>query len=584
MTFMKFRFLSTLFLSLTLSVVLVAQPRAQMKESTREMTVSARYMLVPASDKGSMARLTLTMDGESLLGEPQTIRLASAESATYWIPVDMADKMGKQVTVTITGGEADGVRFADSIPMEYDEQYRPKYHFTPYFGWTNDPNGMVYHDGEWHLAFQSNPYGTTHSNMHWGNAVSKDLMHWENLPLIVAPDSLGAIFSGSSVVDANNTAGFGKDAIVAIYTSAGRMQRQSIAWSNDRGRTFTKYEGNPVLADPAHRDYRDPKVAWIDDKWVMSLATGEVITFYGSKDLKNWEKLSEFGRGIGSHAAVWECPDLLRMEYNGEEKWVLLVSINPGGPNGGSVTQYFIGDFDGKEFHADPLPYPLWIDWGVDNYAGVTFGNVEGRHVFMGWMSNWNYSNFTPTRYYRNAMTLPRELSLKHNGNHLFLASRPAAEVYAAHKQATEPVDIKVKGKAYIGDLMDGFDGAYGMTMRLTPKGNGEYGFRLCNSLGEYAEFRFDPAEGTLTLDRSKSGKVDFSERYITTPIVTPVPEAKSYELELYVDKHSTELFINDGDVVFTNCVFPNESYDSIEFFSDGKTLKAEDVTVYKME
>ena len=548
------------------------------------MTVSARYMLVPASDKGSMARLTLTMDGESLLGEPQTIRLASAESATYWIPVDMADKMGKQVTVTITGGEADGVRFADSIPMEYDEQYRPKYHFTPYFGWTNDPNGMVYHDGEWHLAFQSNPYGTTHSNMHWGNAVSKDLMHWENLPLIVAPDSLGAIFSGSSVVDANNTAGFGKDAIVAIYTSAGRMQRQSIAWSNDRGRTFTKYEGNPVLADPAHRDYRDPKVAWIDDKWVMSLATGEVITFYGSKDLKNWEKLSEFGRGIGSHAAVWECPDLLRMEYNGEEKWVLLVSINPGGPNGGSVTQYFIGDFDGKEFHADPLPYPLWIDWGVDNYAGVTFGNVEGRHVFMGWMSNWNYSNFTPTRYYRNAMTLPRELSLKHNGNHLFLASRPAAEVYAAHKQATEPVDIKVKGKAYIGDLMDGFDGAYGMTMRLTPKGNGEYGFRLCNSLGEYAEFRFDPAEGTLTLDRSKSGKVDFSERYITTPIVTPVPEAKSYELELYVDKHSTELFINDGDVVFTNCVFPNESYDSIEFFSDGKTLKAEDVTVYKME
>ena len=371
MTFMKFRFLSTLFLSLTLSVVLVAQPRAQMKESTREMTVSARYMLVPAADNGSMARLTLTLDGKSLLGEPQTIRLASAESATYWIPIDMADKMGKQVTVTITGGEADGVRFADSIPMEYDEQYRPKYHFTPYFGWTNDPNGMVYHDGEWHLAFQSNPYGTTHSNMHWGNAVSKDLMHWENLPLIVAPDSLGAIFSGSSVVDANNTAGFGKDAIVAIYPSAGRMQRQSIAWSNDRGRTFTKYEGNPVLADPAHRDYRDPKVAWIDDKWVMSLATGEVITFYGSKDLKNWEKLSEFGRGIGSHAAVWECPDLLRMEYNGEEKWVLLVSINPGGPNGGSVTQYFIGDFDGKEFHADPLPYPLWIDWGVDNYAGV---------------------------------------------------------------------------------------------------------------------------------------------------------------------------------------------------------------------
>lgn len=570
--------------SLLLCASIMAQPRAQMRESKREMTATARYMLVPAADKGSMARLTITANGESLLGEPQSIRLASAESATYWIPIDLADWQGESLTVTIMGGEADDIRFADSIPMEYDEQYRPKYHFSPYFGWTNDPNGMYYLDGEWHLAFQFNPYGTTHGNMHWGNAVSKDLMHWENLPAIIAPDSLGAIFSGSSVVDKDNTSGFGENSVVAIYTSAGRMQRQSIAWSNDKGRNFTKYDGNPVLADPAHRDYRDPKVAWIEDKWVMSLATGEVITFYGSKDLKSWEKLSEFGRGIGSHAAVWECPDLLRMEYNGEEKWVLLVSINPGGPNGGSVTQYFIGDFDGTEFHADPLPYPLWIDWGVDNYAGVTFGNVEGRHLFMGWMSNWNYSNFTPTRYYRNAMTLPRELSLKHNGDHLFLASRPAAEVYAARKQYAQHKDVKVDGKVFVGDLMKGLDGAYAMTMRLTPKGDGEYGFRLCNSLGEYVEFRFDPAEATLTLDRSKSGKVEFSERYITTPIVTPVPEADSYELELYVDRHSTELFINDGDVVFTNCVFPNEPYDSIEFFSDGKSVKAEDIVVYKME
>lgn len=570
--------------ALLISAALVAQPRGQMRESSREMTVSARYMLVPAADNGQMARLTVTADGESLLGEPQTIRLASAADATYWIPIDLAERQGQKVTVTIAGGAPDDVRFADTIPMEYDEQYRPLYHFTPYFGWTNDPNGMVYHDGEWHLAFQSNPYGTTHSNMHWGNAVSRDLIHWENLPLIVAPDSLGAIFSGSSVVDKNNTAGFGKDAIVGIYTSAGRQQRQSIAWSNDRGRTFTKYEGNPVLSDPAHRDYRDPKVAWIGDKWVMSLATGEVITFYGSNDLKNWEKLSEFGRGIGSHAAVWECPDLLRMEYNGEEKWVLLVSINPGGPNGGSVTQYFIGDFDGTEFHADPLPYPLWIDWGVDNYAGVTFGNVEGRHVFMGWMSNWNYSNFVPTRYFRNAMTLPRELSLKHNGEHLFLASRPAAEVYAVRKQQTEPVDVKVKGNALLGGLLEEFDSAYSIDMTLLPKGDKEYGFRLCNSLNEFVEFRFNPAEGTLTLDRSKSGKTDFSPRYITTPIVTPVPEARSYELELFVDKHSTELFINDGDVVFTNCVFPNTPYDSIEFFSDGKTLKVEDFVIYKMQ
>ncbi len=572
---MKLKKLLASLLLLSLSGIALAQ-----NPFYADVTVTGRYLLLPGSNNGKNASFWFSHKDDVR----QSIRLAPADSAEYWIPVDLQDKLGQKVGLYVAGGELTDITFSDVIPMEYDEQYRPLYHFTPYFGWTNDPNGMVYHDGEWHLAFQSNPYGTKHSNMHWGNAVSRDLIHWENLPLIVEPDTLGAIFSGSSVVDTHNTAGFGQDAIVAIYTSAGRQQRQSIAWSTDRGRTFTKYEGNPVLSDPAHRDYRDPKVSWIDDKWVMALATGEVITFYGSADLKNWEKLSEFGRGIGSHAAVWECPDLLRMEYNGEEKWVLLVSINPGGPNGGSVTQYFIGDFDGREFHADPLPYPLWIDWGVDNYAGVTFGNVADRHVFMGWMSNWNYANFTPTTYFRNAMTLPRELSLKHNGTHLFLASRPAAEVYAACVPSAELGDMRVAESARIASLLPDNNGAYNLNMRLIPDGKGTYGFRLCNSLGEYAEFRFHPAEGTLTLDRSKSGKVDFSPRYITTPIITPVPVAESYSLELFVDRHSTELFINDGDVVFTNCIFPNEVFNSVEFFNEGNSLEVKDIVVSKIE
>ena len=284
---------------------------------------------------------------------------------------------------------------------ESEGKWRQRYHFTPPVSWMNDPNGMVFYDGEYHLFYQHNPLGAEWGNMSWGHAISTDLMHWKQLNVALMPDHLGDIFSGCAVIDKNNTAGFGKDAMVAIYTSAGKVQSQSIAYSTDKGRTFTKYSANPVITNPGIADFRDPKVFWHNEsnQWIMSLATKQTITFYGSANLKSWTRLSEFGDGIGSHGGVWECPDLVPLDYNGKTKWVLVVSINPGGPNGGSATQYFIGDFDGKTFRADALPYPLWMDYGRDNYAGVTWSNIpenDGRKIFMGWMSNWDYANNVP--------------------------------------------------------------------------------------------------------------------------------------------------------------------------------------------
>ena len=269
----------------------------------------------------------------------------------------------------------------NKLPSDYyTEKYRPQIHFTPPAKWMNDPNGMVYFEGEYHLFYQYYPDSTVWGPMHWGHAVSKDMLHWEHLPVALYPDSLGCIFSGSAVADINNTSGFGKDGkapIVAIFTyhdfvgeKAGRntFQNQGIAFSNDKGRTWEKFNGNPVLKNPGIRDFRDPKVQWYEPskKWIMTLATLDCITFFSSPDLKNWTKESEFGKGVGGHGGVWECPDLfpLKVDGTGDEKWVLLVSINPGGPNGGSATQYFVGNFKGKVFQNENKSVePRWIDY-----------------------------------------------------------------------------------------------------------------------------------------------------------------------------------------------------------------------------
>ena len=317
-----------------------------------------------------------------------------------------------------------------------EAQYRPNFHFTAQKNWINDPNGMFFFNDQYHLYYQYHPKSNVWGPMHWGHAVSSDLITWKEQPIAMAPDELGYIFSGSAVVDTNNTSGFGTDSkvpVVAMYTSHDHkkatsnkidVETQCIAYSLDEGLTFVKYEGNPVIENPEMRDFRDPKVFWNEEKnlWNMVLAANDKILFYKSENLKDWVLLSDFGQGIGAHGGVWECPDLFALKVQGTQavKWVLLVSIDAGGPNGGSATQYFIGDFNGEHFTLDKefekelqIAQNFWVDFGRDNYAGVTWSNAqtkrEGKY-FVGWMSNWQYADKVPTQAWRGTMTIPREL------------------------------------------------------------------------------------------------------------------------------------------------------------------------------
>jgi fructan beta-fructosidase len=497
---------------------------------------------------------------------------------------------GKTVSLEFEGLEKNSfalknIKQSDSFDFDYKEKYRPAYHFTPVYGWMNDPNGMVYLDGEYHLFYQYNPFGAMWGNMHWGHAVSTDLTSWTYLPVAIGPDSLGAIFSGSAVIDKYNTAGFGENAMVAIYTSAGKVQTQSIAYSTDKGRTFTKYDKNPVIANPDIPDFRDPKVFWHKEsnQWVMALATKQTITFYGSPNLKEWSRLSEFGEGIGDHGGVWECPDLFPLSYNGKTKWVLLVSINPGGPNGGSATQYFVGDFDGKTFKPDALPYPLWIDYGRDNYAGVTWSNIpeaDGRRIFIGWMSNWDYANQVPTKYFRSANTVPRELKLASNGNHLILISYPVKEINALKNKEKNLIDdVTVKAEYRIEKLLSVNEGTYEIEFTLQPENTDIFGFSLENTKNEKIEVKFDKAAKQIILDRRTSGLSAFKDNF-ASEMKAPLTAGKEYRIRLLVDKASVELFVNEGETVMTSIFFPTENMNTLRLFTAKGEMKVSGIRI----
>lgn len=553
--------------------------------------VSEKYLLLPMEDQAPETKIRLLVDGKQV-GEPMDFRLAQ-NKIDYWVPLEVDNYKGQNVELLFSPIKKTAVGYAQIkqsavFEFNYNEAYRPVYHFSPQYGWMNDPNGMVYKDGEYHLFYQYNPYGTRWGNMHWGHAVSKNLIHWEYLPVAIAPDTIGTIFSGSAVVDKDNTAGFGKDAIVAIFTSAGKRQTQSIAYSLDNGRTFTKYEGNPVLTDEHIVDFRDPKVFWHEKtkQWIMSLATSQTISFYGSPNLKQWVKLSEFGNGIGSHGGVWECPDLFPLKYNGQEKWVLLVSINPGGVNGGSATQYFIGNFDGKEFKADDLPYPLWVDYGRDNYAGVTWSNIpekDGRYLFIGWMNNWDYANEIPLTNFRSAMTLPREFKLTNNGKHLVLGSFPVTEVEALRRSEHFFDNQEITSTHTIEKLLPNNTGSYELNFEVVPQNSTSFSFKLLNEKQEEVTFAFDLHAQTLEVNRNNSGEVSFNTNFAQAPIIAPLALAKSYKIRLFADKNSIEIFINDGKTVQTNTVFPTEPYNGLTFITEQGKIKIENLRVYNL-
>lgn len=555
-----------------------------------------KFLLLPVQDDAPEGKVNIVVNNEGQLAQSMNIRLARERVDSY-VPLDLSAYVNQKVSIDIAGMPSSSLcwkelKMSDSFDMTNKEKFRPVYHHTPVYGWMNDPNGMFYKDGVYHLYFQYNPYGSVWGNMHWGHSTSTDLMHWKFEGCAIVPDAWGAIFSGSCVVDHENTAGFGKEAVVAFYTSAkaspwGDVQSQSMAYSLDNGKTFVKYEGNPILTS-SEKDFRDPKVFWYapGKHWVMMLAVGQHMEIYSSVNLKEWKKESEFGAMQGAHGGVWECPDLVEIPVEGtrEKKWVLICNLNPGGPFGGSAAQYFVGSFDGKKFVNESPTQTKWMDWGKDNYATVTWNNApDGRCIALGWMSNWQYANNVPTRQYRSANTLARDLTLYREGQELYLKSTPSVEVKKARGKKVSIPSFRVSEKHEIVNLFEDNQGAYEVEILIQNAGASKIAFCLLNDKGEKVSMYYDLNRKQFVMDRSESGTVDFSKDFRAVT-VAPANVDKELTLRLFVDRSSIEAFGEDGKFVMTNLVFPSQPYVKMCFEADKNGYAVKTLNVYKLQ
>lgn len=579
------------------------------------VSAPGKYLLLPIQESSNEGKVKLETGSPADMA--MDVRLA-VDSIEYYVPFEIPQ--GGDATVSIRKVVADAVcwehiQLTDTFDTSNTDYYRPVYHHTPLYGWMNDPNGMVYKDGEYHLYFQYNPYGSKWGNMHWGHSVSTDLIHWNHLKPAIARDTLGHIFSGSTVVDKNNTAGYGDNALIALYTSASdeHGQIQCMAYSTDDGRTYTKYEKNPVLLPfDGLKDFRDPKVFWYepDKKWVMIVSADKEMRFYASQNLKDWEYMSAFGKGYGAQPNQFECPDFIQLPVNGDKnkmKWVMLVNINPGCMFGGSATEYFVGDFDGKEFTCDTKPETVkWLDYGKDHYAAVCISNTGERIISIPWMSNWQYANVTPIRQYRGANGLPRELSLYTKDGQIYVAADVVKEVEALRKDTRSFDPITVKDEYKIDEIVPQTDGAYELEMDITPNTSGVAGFDLMNAKGEVAKIYLDMKSGKLVMDRTASGLVAFGEKSephaketddhrktmsvnyqndfaLGTWAPLSLCEGKTYHLNVFVDKCSVEIFVDGGRIAMTNLVFPTEPYNTLRFYTEGGEAQVSNMKVYKL-
>ena len=561
-----------------------------------QINPNQRYLLLPVEEVMPDVRVSMIVNNKEV--NVADVRLA-VNRVDYFVPLDLSAYAGKNILLKFKLGSNDPIRgklsavcckemkLSDTFDTGNREKFRPTYHFSPLYGWMNDPNGMVYKDGEYHLFYQYNPYGSKWGNMSWGHAISQDLVNWKHLPVAIAPDALGTIFSGSAVVDFDNTAGFGAGAIIAIYTQNSDRQVQSIAYSTDNGRTFTKYENNPVLTSEA-RDFRDPKVFWYENtkRWIMVLAVGQEMQIFSSPNLKDWIFESRFGEGQGAHGGVWECPDLFELPVEGtnDKKWVLLCNLNPGGPFGGSATQYFVGSFNGKEFVNESPSKTKWMDWGKDHYATVTWSDApNNRRIAIAWMSNWQYANDVPTSQYRSPNSVPRDLSLFTVDGETYLQSAPSPELLAL-RDASKKRSFKVNGTRTIKEMISGNDGAYEIELTIENQHADVIGFRLYNDKGEEVDMQYDMKEKKFSMDRRKSGDVGFNENF---PMLTwtAIESGKDeLKLRLFVDKSSVEAFGDGGRFVMTNQVFPSEPYTHIDFYSKGGAYKVDSFVIYKLK
>ncbi|MBQ5511701.1 MAG: DUF4980 domain-containing protein [Prevotella sp.] len=541
----------TLIAAVLMTMTMKAQAPQMLGEShaIQKIGVTSKYLLLPVQEKEEIANIRVIVNNEQR--QSFNVKLA-VDKVDYYVPVDIKRFGSESILLDInfhgdrrsTGAIKDFACWKEMKQSnEFDttnrERFRPTYHHTPTYGWMNDPNGMFYKDGVYHLYYQWNPYGSQWENMTWGHSSSRDLIHWEAQPTAIEADALGTIFSGSCVVDKKN------DRVVAFYTSAGQNQVQSMAVSKDNGVTFQKNSTNPILTsnDP---DFRDPKAFWNPEiqKWNLILAVGQEMRIYSSSNLKDWTYESSFGKGYGNHDGVWECPDLMKLQVRGtdKQKWMLICNINPGGPFGGSATQYFVGEFDGKKFtceHKDTR----WMDYGKDHYATVTFDNApDGRRIALAWMSNWQYANQVPTQQFRSANSVPRDLNLFEYKGETYCSVTPSKELLALRgkkvKKPTQTCEIVVdtKGKTEI---------------------------ELSNTKGEKVIMNYDAQNHTFSMDRNKSGDTSFSEAF---PFVTVAPTyGDIHQLRIFIDNCSIEAFDAEGKMAMTNLVFPSEPYTMIK-------------------
>jgi fructan beta-fructosidase len=522
------------------------------------------------------------------------------------------------LAATLTAGTAWG----QAVPLEkssapaqatYTEPHRPQFHFSPPTMWMNDPNGMVWFDGEYHLFYQYYPEDTVWGPMHWGHAVSSDLVYWKHLPIALYPDDLGYIFSGSAVVDRRNTSGLGADGktpLVAIFTyhnpelaKAGGKDHeyQGIAWSLDRGRNWTKYAGNPVLPNTQKlQDFRDPKVFWHEatGRWVMALSATDHVQFWASENLKEWRYLSDFGRGWGAHGGVWECPDLIRLpvQGSGEDRWVLILNINPGGPQGGSGTQYFVGNFDGTRFTLDKSfarvlrdEGAVWLDAGRDDYAGVTWSGIpaeDGRRLFMGWMSNWDYAQQVPTSPWRSAMTLPRKLTLHRTDKGYRVFSQPVEELQKLRYpgRVLEPRTLSPGGSEPLAPGFAASQSEVILEFALPETGAYDFGVELGNDMGERYRFGLDGEDGKFYSDRTAAGDSSFSDAFAGVHRADRISESASVRLHLFIDVASIEVFADDGANVMTDTFFPTRDFNTIRVYSERGEVRLVNGTLFQLK
>ena len=586
-----------------------------------------RYLLLPIQEEKQQAQVLLDTGHDT--DTWMDVRLAR-NGVDYYVPFALGE--GNTATVKILGLAKDALalnllKLSDTFNTANTDYYRPSYHFTPAYGWMNDPNGMVYKDGEYHLYYQYNPYGSKWGNMHWGHAVSRDLIHWQHLDPAIARDTLGHIFSGSSVVDIHNTAGYGKNAIIALYTSASDKngQIQCMAYSTDNGRTFTKYESNPVLTPfDGLRDFRDPKVFWYEKGkcWYMIVSADKETRFYKSKNLKKWEYVSAFGNGMGQQPCQYECPDFFQLPVNGDPnnmKWVMIMNINPGCLFGGSATEYFVGDFDGKNFTCADAHEAKWMDYGKDHYATVTFSNTGNRVLAMTWMSNWQYADLTPFKQNRGANGLPRELKLFELDNKYYIQEGVAPEVMALRKETKELGNLTIEKEKDLSGIASGMNGAFEIEADVTADANGIAGIEIYNNKQERTLVYIDMKNRRIVTDRTESGLTDFGKysephhiekkwdkqrkeqsllpaRMVNAinyknnfSLATWAPlnlcgkDKKTFHVDIFVDKSSIELFVDGGRIAMTNLVFPIAPYENVKFYSQTGKSEFQNVKVHKL-